>query len=259
LTLERRTNTIRILIADDEANIRRILETRLRLAGFEVAAAVNGMQALELFRSFEPDALVLDVMMPELDGFAVTERIRAQSEVPIILLTSLSDVGDRLTGLKLGADDYILKPFSPKELELRIRCVLRRSSPLFLSGKQINNSADRKPASSHWLIVGNFKVDLTLRKAYRGDERIRLTGMEFSLLELLIKRAGESVSRLDILEQVWGYRPTKSNDSRVVDVHISRLRAKVEEDVEVPELILTTRGKGYMFRRCSQEEMSLKI
>ena len=259
MTPERRTHPIRILIADDEANIRRILETRLRLAGFEVAAAVNGMQALELFRSFEPDALVLDVMMPELDGFAVTERIRAQSEVPIILLTSLSDVGDRLTGLKLGADDYILKPFSPKELELRIRCVLRRSSPLLLSGKQINNGADRKPASSHWLIVGNFRVDLTRRKAYRGDERIRLTGMEFSLLELLINRAGEPVSRLDILEQVWGYRPTNSNDSRVVDVHISRLRAKVEEDVEVPELILTTRGKGYMFRRCSQEEISLKI
>ena len=259
LTPERRTHPIRILIADDEANIRRILETRLRLAGFEVAAAVNGMQALELFRSFEPDALVLDVMMPELDGFAVTERIRAQSEVPIILLTSLSDVGDRLTGLKLGADDYILKPFSPKELELRIRCVLRRSSPSLLSGKQANNGAERKLTSSHWLLVGNFKVDLTRRKAYRGDERIRLTGMEFSLLELLINRAGEPVSRLDILEQVWGYKPTRSNDSRVVDVHISRLRAKVEEDVEVPELILTTRGKGYMFRRTSQEEMSLKV
>ena len=258
MTPERRTHAIRILIADDEANIRRILETRLRLAGFEVAAAVNGTQALELFRSFEPDALVLDVMMPEIDGFAVTERIRAQSEVPIILLTSLSDVGDRVTGLRLGADDYILKPFSPKELELRIRCVMRRSSPSLRSSDQGDNSVGHSPASSHWLIAGNFRVDLTRHKAYRGDERIRLTGMEFSLLELLINRAGESVSRLDILEQVWGYRPTQSNDSRVVDVHISRLRAKIEEDVDNPELILTARGKGYAFQRANQEPSIIK-
>ena len=108
MTQESGIKPIRILIADDEANIRRILETRLRMAGFEVAAAVDGNQALELFRSFEPDALVLDVMMPGLDGFTVTERVRAQSEVPIILLTSLGDVEDRITGLKLGADDYIL-------------------------------------------------------------------------------------------------------------------------------------------------------
>ena len=252
LTQESGIKPIRILIADDEANIRRILETRLRMAGFEVAAAVDGNQALELFRSFEPDALVLDVMMPGLDGFTVTERVRAQSEVPIILLTSLGDVEDRITGLKLGADDYILKPFSPKELELRIHCVMRRNAPSRRGGQGDNPGDSINGAGCNWVIVGNLRVDLTRRKAYRGEERIRLTGMEFSLLELLINQAGESVSRLDILEQVWGYRPTRSNDSRVVDVHISRLRAKLEVDVENPELILTARGKGYMFQRIIQ-------
>ncbi|MEY2643465.1 MAG: hypothetical protein RLZZ611_114, partial [Cyanobacteriota bacterium] len=118
---------VKILVADDEANIRRVLETRLAMQGHAVKVAENGAEALELFRGFEPDVVVLDVMMPELDGFAVVERIRAQSEVPIILLTALGDVADRITGLQLGADDYMVKPFSPKELEARIRCVLRRS------------------------------------------------------------------------------------------------------------------------------------
>ncbi|MFZ9900977.1 MAG: response regulator, partial [Vulcanococcus sp.] len=117
---------LKVLVADDEENIRRILETRLVMLGHEVALAENGAQALEQFRGFDPDVVVLDVMMPELDGFAVTERIRAQSEVPIILLTALGDVADRITGLQLGADDYMVKPFSPKELEARIRCVMRR-------------------------------------------------------------------------------------------------------------------------------------
>ncbi|MFZ9464032.1 MAG: response regulator, partial [Vulcanococcus sp.] len=118
----------KILIADDDASIRRVLETRLVAHGHQVVVAADGAQALELFRGTEPDLVVLDVMMPELDGFAVVERIRAQSEVPIILLTALADVADRITGLQLGADDYMVKPFSPKELEARIRCVMRRVS-----------------------------------------------------------------------------------------------------------------------------------
>ena len=125
---------LKILVADDEDNIRRILETRLVMLGHEVTLAENGAQALEHFRASEPDVVVLDVMMPELDGFAVTERIRAQSEVPIILLTALGDVADRITGLQLGADDYMVKPFSPKELEARIRCVMRRVSSVQANG-----------------------------------------------------------------------------------------------------------------------------
>jgi OmpR family response regulator RpaB len=216
------------------------------MQGHEVVAACNGAEALELFRGFEPDLVVLDVMMPELDGFAVVERIRAQSEVPIILLTALGDVADRITGLQLGADDYMVKPFSPKELEARIRCVIRRAS----SGQGAGSNGNGRAA--HVVVVGDLSVDFNRRQAFRNDERIRLTGMEFNLLELLISRSGEPISRLDMLENVWGYKPERSSDSRVVDVHISRLRAKLEHDPENPELILTARGMGYMFQRISQ-------
>ena len=237
---------VKILVADDEVNIRRVLETRLTMQGHEVRMAENGAEALELFRGFEPDVVVLDVMMPELDGFAVVERIRAQSEVPIILLTALGDVADRITGLQLGADDYMVKPFSPKELEARIRCVLRRVST------GANGGSGPVGRHAHVVVVGDLSVDFNRRQAHRGEERIRLTGMEFNLLELLISRSGEPISRLDMLEKVWGYKPERSSDSRVVDVHISRLRAKLEEDPDNPELILTARGMGYMFQRIHQ-------
>lgn len=238
--------SLNILIADDEANIRRILETRLSIAGHAVTAAADGEEALERFRGLEPDLVVLDVMMPKLDGFAVLERIRAQSEVPVILLTALGDVADRITGLQLGADDYMVKPFSPKELEARIRCVMRRAAQTSAQGGSSGGS------SSNIVVVGDLQIDFNRRQAHRGDERIRLTGMEFNLLELLISRSGEAISRLDMLEQVWGYRPGKASDSRVVDVHVSRLRAKLEHDPENPELILTARGMGYMFQRLQQ-------
>jgi OmpR family response regulator RpaB len=241
-----RPEGLKILVADDEANIRRILETRLSMQGHEVLAASNGAEALELFRGSEPDLVVLDVMMPELDGFAVVERIRAQSEVPIILLTALGDVADRITGLQLGADDYMVKPFSPKELEARIRCVMRRAT----TAQGGHGSAGGSGANV--VVVGDLSVDFNRRQAFRADERIRLTGMEFNLLELLISRSGEPISRLDMLEKVWGYKPERSSDSRVVDVHISRLRAKLEHDPENPELILTARGMGYMFQRIAQ-------
>ena len=237
---------LKILIADDEANIRRILETRLAIAGHQVSAAADGEEALELFRGLEPDLVVLDVMMPKLDGFAVLERIRAQSEVPGILLTALGDVADRITGLQLGADDYMVKPFSPKELEARIRCVMRRAAQM--NGQTGGNAT----TANSIIVVGDLQIDFNRRQAHRGDERIRLTGMEFNLLELLISRSGEAISRLDMLEQVWGYRPGKASDSRVVDVHVSRLRAKLEHDPENPELILTARGMGYMFQRLQQ-------
>jgi OmpR family response regulator RpaB len=237
---------IKILVADDEGSIRRILETRLTMQGYAVTLACDGKQAMECFREIEPDLVVLDVMMPELDGFAVTERIRAQSEVPIILLTALGDVADRITGLQLGADDYLTKPFSPKELEARIRCVIRRAT--YGQGHGVVGSG--RVASV--VAVGNISVDLNKRQVFRGEERIRLTGMEFTMLELLLSRSGEPISRLDMLEQVWGYKPERSSDSRVVDVHISRLRGKLEDDPDNPELIITARGLGYMFQRISQ-------
>jgi OmpR family response regulator RpaB len=240
---------LKVLIADDEDNIRRVLETRLKLLGYAVAVAENGVKAMELFHAFQPNLAVLDVMMPELDGFGVTEQIRAQSEIPIILLTALSDVANRITGLQLGADDYMVKPFSPKELEARIRSVMRRVD--HASGHRSGS-----PGHSGVLQVGDLLIDFNRRAVFRGEARVRLTGMEFSMLELLVRRAGEVISRLELLEAVWGYRPERASDTRVVDVHVSRLRAKLEDDADQPSLILTARGTGYMFARQSAPKAS---
>jgi two-component system, OmpR family, response regulator RpaB len=179
------------------------------------------------------------VMMPKLDGYGVCQELRKESDIPIIMLTALGDVADRITGLELGADDYVVKPFSPKELEARIRSVLRRVD---------KNGVPGIP-SSGVIHIGSIKIDTNKRQVYKGDERIRLTGMEFSLLELLVSRSGEAFSRSEILQEVWGYTPERHVDTRVVDVHISRLRAKLEDDPSNPELILTARGTGYLFQR----------
>jgi OmpR family response regulator RpaB len=229
----------KILVVDDEASIRRILETRLSMIGYDVVTAADGEEALDTFRKAEPDLVVLDVMMPKLDGYGVCQELRKESDVPIIMLTALGDVADRITGLELGADDYVVKPFSPKELEARIRSVLRRVDKTGASGIP----------SSGVIQVTNLKIDTNKRQVYKGDERIRLTGMEFSLLELLVSRSGEAFSRSEILQEVWGYTPERHVDTRVVDVHISRLRAKLEDDPSNPELILTARGTGYLFQR----------
>lgn len=232
----------KILVVDDEASIRRILETRLSMIGYDVVTAADGEEALEVFSREHPDLVVLDVMMPKLDGYGVCQELRKDSDVPIIMLTALGDVADRITGLELGADDYVVKPFSPKDLEARIRSVLRR--------------ADRDTASgipsSGVIHVGDLKIDTNKRQVYKRGERIRLTGMEFSLLELLVSRSGEPFSRSEILQEVWGYTPERHVDTRVVDVHISRLRSKLEDDPSNPELILTARGTGYLFQRITE-------
>ena len=216
-----------ILVADDEASIRRILETRLSMIGYKVVTASDGKEALKLFKDYEPDLVVLDVMMPKLDGYGVCQELRKDSDVPIVMLTALGDVADRITGLELGADDYVVKPFSPKELEARIRCVLRRIDKEQIPGMP----------NSGLILVTDIKIDTNRRQVFKSDERIRLTGMEFSLLELLVSRSGEPFSRGEILKEVWGYTPERHVDTRVVDVHISRLRSKLEAD-PAPETIL---------------------
>jgi OmpR family response regulator RpaB len=232
-----------ILVVDDEASIRRILETRLSMVGYTVATACDGEEALDRFPAVEPDLVVLDVMMPKLDGYGVIQELRKISDVPIVMLTALSEVKDRILGLELGADDYLMKPFSPKELEARIRCVLRRAQ----GNGQANGT--QRPTASNGIEVGGLRINTAKRQVFRGDDRIRLTGMEFGLLELLLSRSGEPLSRADILTKIWGYTPERHADTRVVDVHVSRLRAKLEEDPENPELIITARGMGYMFQR----------
>lgn len=231
----------KVLIVDDEASIRRILETRFKMLGYDTAIASDGEEAIEVFDQFSPDIVILDIMMPKMDGYGVTREIRKGNDTPIIILTALGDVSERITGLELGADDYVVKPFSPKELEARVKSILRRTY-----GK--NGMTSQKDANNV-LQIGQIKIDANKRQVFRKNERVRLTGMEFSLLELLVTNSGIPFSRSEILKQVWAYPEDHRIDTRVVDVHISRLRAKLENDISNPELILTARGIGYMFQK----------
>lgn len=228
-----------ILVVDDEAAIRRILKTRLSMVNYEVITAADGNEALEIFAQEQPDLIVLDVMMPKRDGYSVCQEIREKSDVPIIMLTALGDVADRITGLKLGADDYLVKPFSPKELEARIASILRRFKK--------NNTAELP--NSGVIEVNNLRIDSNRRRIYRNNQLIRLTGIEFDLLQLLVNHSGKPLSRADILQTLWGYLPECKRDLRLVDVHISRLRSKIEDDPRQPDYIITDRGTGYLFQR----------
>ena len=228
----------KILVADDEINIRRILETRLSIRGYKVFLAADGEEAITMFKKERPNLVILDLMLPKIDGYGVCRELRKESKVPIIMLTALGGISDRVTGLELGADDYVINPFSPKELEARIRSVLRRTQ------KPVTQKVN-----SEIFYMGNFKIDTLKRQVFKSNRRIKLTGTEFNLLELLINRAGERLTRTLILDKIWGYIPERYVDTRLVDVHISRLRSKLEEDPSNPDLILTARGTGYMFQK----------
>lgn len=231
-----------ILIADDEASVRQILKTRLRLKGYTVLTAADGQEALDTCDTQVPDLLVLDIMMPKLDGYAVCKTLREKSEIPIIMLTALSDVSRRVTGLEMGADDYMVKPFSPKELEARIDCILKR----------VRRPTNNEASTPGMIEAGCLSIDMNKRQVHKAKKRIRLTGLEFNLLELLVNRSGEVTSRHEIFKHVWGFDTEKSSgfiDKRVIDVHISRLRLKIEEDPTNPEFILTIRCEGYQFQR----------
>lgn len=224
----------KILVVDDESSIRQIVETRLKMAGYDVVTAGDGEEALEVVKAESPSLIVLDIMMPKLDGLEVCKEIRKTLTTPIIMLTAKGEVVDKIQALELGADDYIVKPFSPRELEARIKAVLRRI---------VNNNAKQ-----FVIKVDTLVIDTGKRQVIRGDQKIKLTEMEFNLLELLASNPGKAYSRSEILHQVWGYRINQYSDTRVVDVHVSRLRSKLEKDPSDPELILTARGTGYMFQ-----------
>jgi OmpR family response regulator RpaB len=213
------------------------------MIGYTVVTAADGDEALAVYKKELPNLIILDIMMPRLDGYGVCQEIRKDSDIPIIMLTALGDVADRITGLELGADDYVVKPFSPKELEARIKAILRRVDKLSLHSTAV---------SSGIISMGGIKIDTNRRQVYKQNEKIRLTGMEFSLLELLMSKSGEAFSRAAILQEVWGYTPERHVDTRVVDVHISRLRSKLEEDPSTPDLILTARGTGYLFQKITE-------
>ena len=234
----------KILVADDEASIRRILEARLGMIGYDIVTATDGEEAIAAFNKHNPDLVVLDVMMPKMDGYGVTREIRRTSDVPIIMLTAKGDDMDKILGLDYGADDYMTKPFNILEVKARIKAVLRRTNT-----KEV--AAPTSKIAKNVITTGNIRIDTARRQVFRKNERIRLTGMEFSLLELLVNNSGQAYSRNEILQHVWSYPPDHRIDTRVVDVHISRLRSKLETDPANPELILTARGIGYMFQRIS--------
>ncbi|MEO0378056.1 MAG: response regulator [Cyanobacteria bacterium P01_A01_bin.17] len=225
----------KVLVVDDESTIRRILATRLTMQGYEVSVAVDGEEALQVFEEQAPDLVVLDIMMPKLNGLQVCQELRKTTDIPIIILSALGDVGDRIQGLELGADDYLSKPFSPKELEGRIEAILRRTQ----------NESGAESQTNGIIQLGSLRVDVRKRQAYLADERLALTGMEFDVLELLVTNPGKTVSRSEILQRVWGYAPHQYADLRVVDVNVSRLRSKIGDNPKEPEFIHTDWGTGY--------------
>ena len=218
-----------ILLVEDDASIRELTQRGLEQAGFIVVTAAAGDEGLTRFHADRPDAVVLDVMLPGLDGLEVCKAIRATSATPVVMLTARSDTLDVVVGLESGADDYVTKPFEMAELVARVRASLRRASAP-------NPDQDR-------LRVGQVRVDLAAHTVERGQERLELTPTEFRLLVELARHAGHVLSREQLLELVWGY--DYLGDSRLVDATIQRLRAKIEPEPSEPQLIETVRGVGY--------------
>jgi OmpR family response regulator RpaB len=230
----------KILVVDEEVDIRNSLKKRLTTLGYIVFVASNGKDALTTFNNENLDLVILDIMLPNFDGYDVCREIRNESKIPIMILTSSTKISDRIIGLDLGADDCLVKPFSLKELEARIRSLLRRYSP------QINELSIKNQKK---IKIGPLLIDLNRGIVSRNNFIMRLTDIEYRLLELLVENPGKKLSRLIILDNVWGYTPERYIDTRIVDVNISRLRAKIEKDPSKPDLIITIRGIGYMFQK----------
>lgn len=226
----------RILLVEDDPSIRESTTIGLRAAGFDVDTAADGAAGVERWRAGQPDLVLLDVMLPRLDGLEVCREIRRESTVPIVMLTARADTIDVVVGLEAGADDYVRKPFEMAELVARIRAALRRR----------RTPADAAATASP-LLLGNVSIDTAGRTVRRDGEEVALTRTEFDLLVELALRPGQVLSRGQLLDRVWGY--DYLGDSRLVDVAIGRVRAKIEREPASPELILTVRGSGYKAAR----------
>lgn len=223
----------RVLVVDDDVNVRDVVRRYLEHAGYRVALAGTGEQALRLAEESDPDLVVLDLMLPGMDGFEVCRRLRQRGQVPVVMLTARGEEDDRIAGLQLGADDYVAKPFSPRELVLRVTSVLRRSSA-------------EPVAAREELVDGDLVIDVTARRATRDDQPLSLTTREFDLLEFLVTHAGTAFTRAELLSRVWGW---DFGDQSTVTVHVRRLREKVEHDPARPSRIATVWGVGYRYDR----------
>ncbi|WP_261166083.1 MtrAB system response regulator MtrA [Microbacterium sp. Marseille-Q6965] len=219
--------TARILVVDDDTALAEMIGIVLRTEGFDTVFCADGAQAVDVWRDERPDLVLLDLMLPGKDGIEICTDIRRESGVPIIMLTARSDTADVVNGLEAGADDYIVKPFNPKELVARIRTRLRPVT------EAVNDN----------LRVGDLTIDVAAHEVRRGDTLISLTPLEFELLVALASKPNQVFSREMLLEQVWGYH--YKADTRLVNVHVQRLRSKVERDPDDPKIVMTVRGVGY--------------
>ncbi|MCI7671084.1 MAG: MtrAB system response regulator MtrA [Schaalia hyovaginalis] len=217
----------RILVVDDDAALAEMIGIVLGAEGFAVDTCPDGSLALDAFHRSTPDLVLLDLMLPGLDGIEVCRLIRRESDVPIVMLTARSDTADVVAGLEAGADDYVPKPFKPKELIARIRARLR----------------GREESGDARLVLGDLVIDVPGHAVHRGSEPIALTPLEFDLLVALGSAPWKVFTREELLERVWGYR--HAADTRLVNVHVQRLRSKIERDPENPEIVVTVRGVGY--------------
>jgi DNA-binding response OmpR family regulator len=226
----------RILVVDDEETIVQLVAYNLRRAGYDVTTASNGEEAIRLFRAEAPDLVILDVMMPGLDGFEVCKELRKESDTPIVMLTARGEEIDRVIGFEIGADDYVTKPFSPRELVGRAKAILRRS--------RREPEPEPKP-NSDTLTFGAFSVNFVTYEVLRNGERVDLTPTEFQILKVLAQNPGRVYSREELVDRVMG--SDFFGDVRTIDVHIRHLRAKIEANPSDPKLIETVRGAGYKF------------
>jgi two-component system, OmpR family, KDP operon response regulator KdpE len=222
----------RILIVDDEPRYLRLLEANLRTEGYEVVSAQDGLQAIDVFSSQPIDLVLLDVMMPRLDGFAACQRIREFSNVPIVILTAKGEEQDRVRGLDLGADDYLVKPFSATELLARVRAVLRRAQ------------VPSEPGQTRFFTHDNLKIDFARAEVWVGEQAVSLSATEYRLLLQFAHNMGKILTSEDLLTSVWG--PEYKTDKEILWVSIARLRQKLEEDAHNPKHIVTRSGLGYL-------------
>lgn len=234
--------TNRILVVDDEEIVTEVVERYLRAESYEVQTAHDGLQALRITSEWQPALIVLDLMLPGMDGLEVCKRLRRESTVPIIILTAKGEETDRIVGLELGADDYIVKPFSPRELVARVKSVLRRSS----------NNTSRQP----WEILtfGDLSINPSSREVSVGKDLVELTAREFDLLFFLASHSGQVFTREQLMNQVWDY--SYSAEFSTVTVHIRRLRKKIESDPMKPKFIKTLWGVGYKFEDKEYHDVS---